>query len=90
MSSVSGAVATDVLWNVNAAVRYFCQIARSSAVIVNQPNLNMYLPGSVNPSDLCPGDFVDRRSGRWFRPCRVGFVRVIVGLSSSPSSRDRT
>src|ERR1700722_14126442 len=33
--------------NVNAASGYVSQIARSSAVIVNQPNVNMYLPGSV-------------------------------------------
>jgi hypothetical protein len=33
--------------NVIAASGYVSQIARSSAVIVNQPNVNMYLPGSI-------------------------------------------
>jgi hypothetical protein len=40
----------------DAASGNCCQIARSSAVTVSQPNLNMYRPGSVTRPAL-PSDF---------------------------------
>jgi hypothetical protein len=90
MSSVSGAVATDVLWSVNAAVRYFCQIARSSAVIVNQPNLNMYLPGSVTRPTCAQVILLTGDLAAGSGPVASASFGSLSVISSSPSSRDRT
>ncbi len=48
--STPGCVVVPALYSVNAAFGNCFQMARSSAVIVTQPNLNMYRPGSVT----CP------------------------------------
>jgi hypothetical protein len=52
-NSSPASVAAAVWTSVNAAFGNCCQTARSSAVTVSQPNVNMYRPGSVTCPAFC-------------------------------------
>src|ERR1700753_1614189 len=53
MSSISAWMGGDFLTSVNAAFGNCFHTAKSSAVMVSQPNLNRYRPGSVTRPTCC-------------------------------------
>ena len=73
-----------LLKSVNAASGYFSQMARSSAVIVSQPNVNMYRPGSVTRPTCGQVSLLTANHFPFaFSPCRAAICARNLPISRS-------